>query len=148
MSFTQLFYHIVFATKNRANTIIAERERDVYRMIYHISKRHGAEIIRIGGMPDHIHILTIVPPTISVGDYVKSVKRESSLMIGMGHVLPVWDGWQNGYGCFTYSNKDIPTVRKYIVNQKEHHRNRTFAEEYRAILLEAGVSEDGPYFPK
>ncbi len=148
MSFTQLFYHIIFSTKNRRQLIRPGIERDVYSLIYHISRKDGVGVFRIGGMPDHVHMLVSIPADIAVATYVKNLKRQASLAIRQAGLISGWDGWQNGYGCFSYSFKDLSMIRHYIVNQKEHHKAVSFRDEYRALLIEAGVSPDEPYFPK
>ncbi|MCM1092431.1 MAG: IS200/IS605 family transposase [Lachnospiraceae bacterium] len=148
MSFIQLNYHIVFATKRREPTIDIDSERRVYLLLFSIMKKYGATVHRIDGMPDHIHICTAIPSTIAVSDFIKYVKRESSLAIKQHSILTNWRGWQEGSGCFSYSKNEVENIINYIKRQKEHHRKRTFIEEYRAWLIENGVSPDEPYFPK
>ena len=148
MSFSKFIYHIVFATKNRCNTILPEHEREVYAIINHVVKKHGGHLHRVNGMPDHIHILVDIPPTIAVSAFIQSLKRESSVMIKETRKFPNWDGWQNGYGAFSYATADIPKIRQYIISQKEHHRKVSFIEEYRNWLIEMGISPDAPFFPK
>ena len=147
MSFIRLNYYIVFATKRREPTIDLANERRVYALLFSIMKKYGATVFRIGGMPDHVHICVSIPPTIAVSDFVKHVKRESSLAIKQNSILAKWDGWQNGSGCFSYSKNDVDNIVNYIKGQKEHHRKRSFIDEYRAWLIENGVSSDEPYFP-
>ncbi len=149
MSFTKLTYHIVFATKNRMQTITAEHERELYAMIHHIINKNGGYLHRINGMPDHVHILVDLPPTIAVATFIQAVKRESSAMMSNSVAkFPNWVGWQEGYGCFSYSAADIPKIKNYIINQKTHHKTISFVEEYRNWLIEMGVSPEAPYFPK
>jgi REP element-mobilizing transposase RayT len=99
-------------------------------------------------MPDHVHILVDIPATTSVSNFIKAIKRESSYLLKTNSSFPKWNGWQEGYGAFTYSVKDIPAVKQYIINQKEHHQSLSFIDEYRKWLIEMGVSPDEPYFPK
>lgn len=148
MSFSRFTYHIVFATHQRENTIPIEHERELYAIIHHITKKNKGHLYRINGMPDHIHLLVDIPASISVSDFVKVIKRESSYLLKTNCNFPQWNGWQEGYGAFTYSVKDIPSVRQYIIKQKEHHRSLSFIDEYRQWLIEMGVSPDEPYFPK
>ncbi|MBR5843939.1 MAG: IS200/IS605 family transposase [Bacteroidaceae bacterium] len=148
MSFTQFIYHLVFPTKNRENTISIEGEKSLYKILYNIMKQEGAHVHRIGGMPDHVHILVEIPANISISKFVQKVKQESSYLAKEAIELPLWDGWAEGYGGFTYSANDIETVKRYIMNQKEHHRKITFIEEYRVWLIENGISTDAPFFPK
>lgn len=146
MSFVRLTYHIVFAVRYRKHEIVSEHARDCYAVMVDLLRKDGVYVWRIGGMPDHIHLLVDIPPTIDVSTALQNLKRASSHAFrGM---LPLWSGWQEGYSAFSVSHKDIPTVKAYIMNQKEHHRTVPFLEEYRAWLIENGVSPSEPYFPR
>lgn len=148
MSFTNFFYHIVFATKNRLPVITHDVERRVYGLLYSLMKDMGAHVYRIGGMPEHVHIFASIPSTIAIGEFVKELKRKASALIKAENIVNNWGGWQEGYGGFSYSRHDKDTVIEYIKNQKEHHKVKSFIEEYREWLIENGVSPDAPYFPK
>ena len=148
MSFTKLIYHIVFSTKSRQNTIPIDFERELYALILHIVNKQNGHLHRIGGMPDHIHMLVDIPTNISVASFVKKIKQESSFLMAQNPKFPRWEGWEEGYGAFTYSVSEISAVRNYIKNQKEHHKKVSFIDEYRTWLIEMGVSPDEPYFPK
>ncbi len=148
MSFTQSVYHIVFSTKNRKASINIDNERKMYKILYDIMKQLGAHVHRIGGMPDHIHILVDISAQNSLSNFVKELKQKSSYIVGRMTEFPDWDGWEEGYAGFSYAYSDIPTVENYINNQKEHHKRMSFRDEYRAWLIEMGVSPDEPYFPK
>lgn len=148
MSFTRLIYHLVFPTKNRQNTISVEGEKVLYKILYEIMKREGAHIHRIGGMPDHVHILVDIPADISLSKFVQKLKQESSYLAKEAIELPLWNGWAEGYGGFSYSANEIDNVKQYIINQKEHHKRVSFIDEYRIWLLENGISPDAPFFPK
>ena len=148
MSFVNLYYHIVFATKNREQTIVNSVERRVYELLYAVMKNMNCKVFRIGGMPDHVHIFVEIPPTLAVATFVKELKRESSVVIRDERIIPNWGGWQDGYGAFSYSIHESDKIINYIKNQKEHHRHVSFVEEYRAWLIENGVDESAPYFPR
>ena len=148
MSFTKSVYHIIFSTKHRFPAIPIDKERVLYKILFDLMRKHGAFVYRIGGMPDHVHILVDITQKIALQDFVKLIKQESSYLAGRNDAFPNWCGWEQGYAAFTYSAKEIPNVTEYINNQKEHHRVVTFAEEYRNWLIEMGVSPDEPYFPK
>lgn len=148
MSFSKSVYHIVFSTKNRFPSIPIDVERVMYKILFDLMRKYGAFVYRIGGMPDHIHILVDITSKYSLKDFVQKLKQESSFLISRNDKFPNWKGWQEGYAGFTYSEKEIPTITEYISNQKEHHKTVTFIEEYRNWLLEMGVSPDAPYFPK
>ena len=148
MSFTKSVYHIVFGTKYRQPTIPIDVERKLYKILYDLMKNYGAFVYRIGGMPDHVHILVDITSKNALTDFVKRLKQESSFLIKKDEAFPNWNGWGEGYGAFTYSISEIPSVINYITNQKEHHKKVSFIEEYRNWLIEMGVSPDEPYFPK
>ena len=148
MSFTNLFYHIVFHTKHNAMVITEEHENLLYAYIHGYCKHTGVRLLRIGGMPDHIHMLVAIPPQIAVSTFVKQVKVASSKMLCENSQFKGFDGWQSGYGAFTYSQKDVEMIVNYIKKQKEHHKHISFRDEYRLWLIENGISEDAPFFPK
>ena len=148
MSFTKSVYHIVFGTKHRNPTIDIEHERKLYKILYDLMKKYGAHVYRIGGMPDHVHILVDITSSISISDFVKRLKQESSYLINNDGSFQNWNGWAEGYGAFTFSTSEINSVVNYIKNQKEHHKRVSFIDEYRNWLIEQGVSPDEPYFPK
>lgn len=147
MSFINNIHHIVFATKKRRRLITADIEREIFSILFHILKKNDCHTYRIGGFDNHVHLLLAVPATTSISEIVQRLKRESSVMIREKNLIPQWDGWQEGYGCFSCSRSDIPNISEYIKNQRNHHKTRTFLDEYRAWLIENGVSEDAPFFP-
>ena len=110
-------------------------------------KNYGAFVYRIGGMPDHVHILVDITSKMALSDFVKRLKQESSYLLKKDSSFSNWNGWGEGYGAFTYSVSEVPVVIEYINNQKEHHKKVSFIEEYRQWLIEMGVSSDEPYFP-
>ncbi len=113
-----------------------------------VVQRYKGYVHRINGMPDHVHLLVELPAQYALAQVVKDLKQGSSVMMKENPNFPDWRGWAEGYAAFTYSKDEIPTVKKYIVGQKEHHKKVSFAEEYRDWLIENGFSEDAPFFPK
>ena len=148
MSFTNLYYHIMFHTKHNAMAIEVENETTLYHYIHGFCKNAGAQLIRIGGMPDHIHMLIMLPATCSLSSFVQQLKISTSKMLVENGNFKYFEGWQNGYSAFTYAYKDLDMIVNYIKGQKEHHKRVAFMEEYRNWLIENGVSPDEPYFPK
>ncbi len=148
MSFSRFIYHIVFSTKNRFPSINQENEKVLYKVLFNLMVKEGARVYRIGGMPDHIHILTDIPATLSPAKFIQKIKQESSYIVAQSVEFPLWDGWENGYAAFSYSVSEIETIKSYIANQKEHHKRILFRDEYRDWLIENGISPDAPYFPK
>ena len=148
MSFTKSVYHIVFGTKLRQPSIPIDIDRKLYKILYDLMKSYGAFVYRIGGMPDHVHILVDITSKMALSDFVKRLKQESSYLLRKDSAFSSWNCWAEGFGAFTYSISEIPNVIENISNQKEHHKTVSFIEEYRQWLIEMGVSPDEPYFPK
>ena len=148
MSFHTLLYHVVFSTKYRTSSISTDVERDVYHILYHQLLKFSCYVHRIGGMPDHVHILMEIPPNVAVSEVIKIAKQESTKEIRQRGIIPQWSGWEEGYGVFSYSRQELAAIKQYIANQKEHHRKVSFIEEYRQWLIENGVDPAHPFFPK
>ena len=144
-TYAQIIYHIVFSTKHRGTTLLAERRRDLFAYIWGILKKNQCHLYRLNGVADHIHILTSLHPTVALAELVKDIKVASSTWIKTEAVFPMFDHWQDGYGAFTHSVKDKDALIEYIKNQEEHHRTETFADEYRRFLKDAGIEFDERY---
>ncbi|MGD0459661.1 MAG: IS200/IS605 family transposase [Terriglobia bacterium] len=142
---TQICYHVVFSTKGRQPTLQANRREDLFRYIWGILKNRESYLYRINGTEDHLHILTSFHPSVSLADLVKDVKTGSSLWIKKEGVFRAFSHWQDGYGAFTHSRREIDCLIEYIKGQEEHHRRTTFVEEYRKLLEEAGIEFDERY---
>ena len=99
----------------------------------------------MNGMEDHIHIFSDLHPTVSLGDYVKDIKIASNLWMKESGKFPLFEGWQDGYGAFTYSIKEKDIIINYIKNQKEHHKSESFYDEYKRLLEEHGIEFDEKY---
>ncbi len=143
MSHTSLTYHIVFGTWCRFPAIVEEHERELYKFIHTFSTEREIVIRRIGGMPDHIHILCDIPAKIALADFVKSLKSESSKFMRVNPHFSNWKSWAEGYGAFTVDSSLRETRKLYIMNQKQHHRVLSFEDEYSCLLKEAGVEFSG-----
>ena len=101
---------------------------------------------RIGGMSDHVHIFVSLPPTLPLAEFVQRLKTDSSKWMKANPKFPHFRGWGREYAGFSYSLRDKDMIVGYIMNQKEHHRKRSFAEEYRAFLEENGIAIVERYF--
>jgi len=148
MSYTQCIYHIVFSTKHRSMTINEANERNLYAYILGIIQQSKGYLYRIGGIPNHIHILVSIPANQSLSEFIKTLKQASSIWLKNNKEFPLWEGWEEGYAAFTYSRHDLPMLINYIKGQKEHHQKISFMQEYRDWLIEMGFSPDEPFFPK
>jgi REP element-mobilizing transposase RayT len=146
MSYTTSFYHIVFRTYRSEPSIPVEHERELYAYIYGIAKNLHCQTYRIGGMPDHIHIFVSLPSSLSLASFMQRVKTDTSKWMKGNSHFPDFRGWGREYAGFSYNLEDKDKVVGYIMRQKEHHRRRSFAEEYRAFLQENGITIDERYF--
>jgi len=144
MSHTSLTYHLVFGTYQRRKVIVQDHERELYKFIFDLSTRQGVRIRRIGGMPDHIHILCDIPAKTAVAEFVKLIKTESSKFMRVNNHFPQWCGWSKRYGAFTVDASLREKRRQYIINQRQHHSTQPFSIEYRSLLIEMGLPDDVP----
>jgi putative transposase len=145
MSYRQIFYHIVFGTKNREATIAEPHCEELYKYIWGIIKNNKCKLYRINGVEDHIHIFSDLHPSVSLAGYVKDIKVASSIWMKECGKFPKFIGWQNEYGAFTYSIKEKDIIVNYIKNQKEHHKRESFYDEYKRLLVENRIEFDEKY---
>jgi putative transposase len=144
-TYTQIIYHLVFATKDRRPILKGDR-KELYQYIWGILKKKECHLYRIGGVEDHLHILTSLHPSIGLADLIKDIKLASSKWIKEGGAFPGFDHWQDGYGAFTCSSADKDRIIEYIKNQENHHPKQSSREELAELLKEAGVTFDEKYF--
>jgi putative transposase len=144
-SYTQIHMHLVFIVQNR-DCVIKKLWKDrLYGYITGIVQANGHKLLAINGMPDHIHVLIGMRPKQSVSDLVQDIKGGSSKWINEEKLVMGRFAWQEGYGAFSYCRSHLETVIRYIMNQEEHHRKRTFIEEYTALLHDYDVPYDDRY---
>jgi REP element-mobilizing transposase RayT len=144
-TFTSLTYHIVFGTKYRRSRISEPFRDELYAYIGGIIRGEKGSLIEIGGMPDHIHILAGFSPAVSVSDMLRRIKGNSSKWANEQHNFVDRFEWQTGYGAFTVSHSQAPSVSEYIRNQEEHHRRRSFKDEFRSLLIRHGIQFEERY---
>ena len=144
-SFCCLDYHFVFSTKCRYPWISPKYETQVWEYLGGTAVANRMHPYKIGGMPDHLHVAIGLPPTLAVSDAVRLLKGSSSRWIRDAFPTLKGFGWQDGYGAFTVSRSNVPQVVDYIAGQREHHRTRTFQEEYRELLARHGIPFDERY---
>ncbi|MDE6435943.1 MAG: IS200/IS605 family transposase [Muribaculaceae bacterium] len=138
MSHTRLTYHIIFAPWHRERVINEEHERELYMFIFNFATKRGAKVWRISGMPDHVHILCDIPAKIAVADFIRLIKSESSKFLAVNPHFPLWKKWAERYACVSVDQSLKDTRIRYIMNQKEHHRSKSFVDEYRDFMAEYG----------
>ncbi len=145
-TYTQILYHIIFATKNRKPALRKERRDDLYKYIWGIIEKRKGHLYRIGGIEDHVHILCSLHPAIALADLVKETKLASSTWIKENKVFPTFEHWQGGYGAFTCSIHSRERIIEYIKSQEQHHAKETSASELKRLLADAKIKPDPTYF--
>ena len=146
MAYTKLLYHIVLRTSQGTSPITEIYERDLYMYIFGFCKNHQCVLYRINGMPDHIHLLVGLHPTISVASFVHDLKIATNKFLSDNRDrFPKFVKWEQGYCALSYSDADKESVINYIINQKEHHRKVSVRDELMALLKEFGVEYDEKY---
>jgi putative transposase len=143
MSYTNLLYHIVYATKERAPLITKTLRPRLHEYLGGTVRSLGGVAIEINGVADHVHILAKLRPTISVSEFMSKLKSGSS-----GWAKRQTAGrfaWQARFGAFTVSESQVKRVRRYINNQEEHHRTKSFEEEFKALLLAHKIDFDAAH---
>ena len=144
-TYTQLLYQLVFTTKYQEKTLLASNRAVLYPFIWGILKNQNCHLYRIGGVEDHLHIVTHIHPSIAVADLVKDIKLSSSSLIKNECLFQNFGGWQEGYGAFTYSISAKDNLIEYVKNQVEHHKAKSVREEYLELLKEHGVEFNDSY---
>jgi putative transposase len=146
-SYRQILYHIVFRTKNSRKAIVQEHSRELYAYIMGIIRNKNCFLYRINGIEDHIHILCDLHPSVALADFMRDLKTASSVWMKQSGKFPKFAGWAEGYAALTYSYRDKDKIVRYIKNQQEHHRKKSFEKELKGLLEEQGVVIDERYFP-
>jgi len=144
-TFTQILYQIVFSTKDREKTLLEENLERLFKYITGILKNNDCHLYRIGGVSDHLHIVTHIHPSISLASLVKDIKVSSNIFIKNTNIFPDFSCWQVGYGAFTYSIKSKNRLIEYVKNQKQHHAVKTYKTELIELLNEHGIPWDEKY---
>jgi REP element-mobilizing transposase RayT len=144
-TYTKIYLHVVFSTKNRIDWIDPQIERRVWAYLGGIARKHKMTGIQIGGIDNHIHALIGYPPVLSPSQVAKYLKGDSSLWIHQEFQTMSGFAWQDGYGAFSVSRSEIPRVVEYIKNQRIHHQKTTFEEEYVKLLQLHDIEYDERY---
>ncbi len=139
-SYVLNYVHCVFSTKGRTQLI--RDPEPLWAYMRGIARNRGFEILAIGGTNNHVHVLLSVPAGMDMMNVVRDLKANSSRF--MKSTVPLF-AWQDGYAAISVSPSHVEAVRKYIAGQEEHHRKRTFDDEFLALLDKAGVRYDKKY---
>lgn len=144
-TYTQIYIQIVFAVQGRQSLIQAERNDELQKYITGIVTNQGQKLIAINNMPDHMHILIGQKPTMALSDLVRDIKAGSLGFINERRWVAGRFSWQEGFGAFSYGHSQLGAVIRYIQNQQQHHRRRSFAEEYEQLLERFNIPHDERY---
>ena len=139
-----LYFHFIFSTKGRRRWIKESWEERLHACLGGIVRKLGGAAKAIGGDSDHVHILASLRATHSIAEVMREVKSNSSSWVHRAIGISSFE-WQEGYGAFTVSRWDVDATRRYFRQQKEHHRRKTFQEEYLELLRESGIEFDEKY---
>jgi len=147
-SFTSLGTHFVFSTKNRMPIISNDVSSRLCAYIGGIIRELGGILIEINTMPEHIHFYVYMPKTVSVSKFMEIVKANSSKWVHVTFLKKKDFGWQDGYGAFSVSKSSEDKVIQYIRNQQQHHRKRSYQEEFVDLLNKYDITFDEKYIWK
>ena len=141
----EIYLHIVFSTKDRANTIRPEIEAELHRYMAGIVANLDSRCVAINGTENHVHMLVSLGKTMATSNLVREVKKGSTSWLKREDSVSSVFSWQDGYGGFSVGRSDLPAARRYIEAQKVHHRRVSYEKEFVALLDEHGVAYDARY---
>jgi putative transposase len=144
-SLSKVILHIIFSTKNREPWLDSGVRLRMHAYLATVCRDLGVDFVQVGGVSDHVHIVTMLPRTLSQAQLVEQIKKTSSKWIKELNASYRGFFWQRGYGVFSVSPSQFEAALQYIDAQQEHHRTRTFQEEYRELLRKHGVDFDERY---
>jgi putative transposase len=131
-SYCHLSVHIIFSTKDRSNSLTREKKSELHQYIGGIINNIMGQSIVVGGTEDHVHILCLLPKEMSISNFVRSIKSNSSKWLHEKYHSPF--AWQTGYAVFAVSKSNVESVRQYINNQEEHHKKETYIQEFEKYM--------------
>jgi REP element-mobilizing transposase RayT len=137
----------VFRTKNSMPSINLKHSDQLFSYITGIIKNKNSHLYRINGTENHLHILTDLHPSYALSDFMRELKVSTSVWMKESGLFPGFEGWADGYGSFTCSYMSLGDLIDYIRNQPEHHKKKSFEEEYRNLIIQSGIKIDEKYFP-
>lgn len=144
-TYTQSYFHLVFAVKNREALIKKEWKNEVEKYLTGIVQNHRHKLLAVNCMPDHVHILIGYNVNHLIPELIEEIKTSTNSWIKNQGFTKFKFEWQKGYGAFTHSHSQIDTVVKYIINQEKHHKKKSFREEYIEMLEKNDVAFNEDY---
>lgn len=144
-SLSFLLVHLVFSAKDRAPVLDAEVRPKLHAYLATVARNADCECFRVGGVADHVHLAIRLARTVATANLIEELKTSSSKWLKSQSPALAGFAWQRGYGAFSVGPSDLDALLHYVDNQEEHHRTRTFQEEYRAFLKKYGIAFDERY---
>ena len=139
MSKTKSLHHIVFATKRREMTIPEEHKKELYAYIFGIIKHKKCFLLRMNGIPNHVHMLVDIHPSVALADLVKDIKQWSSRWLRENPKFPMFDSWGEGYYAVSIGIEGIGPCKSYIINQEQHHLGQDLSKEMEEMAVANGL---------
>jgi putative transposase len=137
--------HFVWSTTRRMRWVSRNWRDDMYAYMRGVVTNKGGKVLEIGGTDDHVHACVAMPSTITIAEMINAMKTNSSRWVHDNHINNTGYSWQKGYGAFSVSRSAEESVRKYIREQEEHHKTRSFQEEFVALLKLHQIDYDPRY---
>ncbi len=144
-TYHQIYLQLVFAVKYRAAVLDKAWREKVQGVMGNLINETGCKTIIVNGVEDHMHCFLGLKPAVSVSELMKIVKAKSSKYINDHNLTKARFEWQEGYGVFSYRQRDVDMIYKYVQNQEEHHQKQTFRKEYLELLTEFQIEYDEQY---
>lgn len=144
-TYHQVYLQTVFAVKYRNAVLDPKWRHNLFAVIGNLINETHCKTIIVGGVEDHVHCFLGLKPSVSISELMKTVKSKSSKYINDNKLTLDRFEWQEGYGVFSYSQSHIDRVYKYILNQKNHHKSKTFKDEYIELLQAFNIEYDQQY---
>ena len=144
-TFTQIYIHNVFAVDFHKALISPTWEEELYKYLSGIVQNQDQKMLAVNGVTDHIHFLIGMKPTCRLSDLMREIKKSTNEFINNKKFTKNKFAWQEGYGSVSVSRGELDKVAKYVMNQKEHHKQKSFKEEYLQILKDNDIKYDDRY---
>ncbi len=147
-TFSQIYIQIVFAVKGRNSLIMPSWEEELFKYITGIVQNKNQKMLAISGTKDHIHFLIGMKPSCCLSYLVREIKKSSNSFVNEKKFVKFKFDWQEGFGAFSYSHSALDNVIAYIQNQKDHHKKKSFREEYVDFLMKFKIKYKEEYLFK
>lgn len=144
-SLANVIVHLVFSTKDRCACLVPSNRPALHAYLATVARNTGCDCLRVGGVADHVHLGIRLSRTVTLAALVEELKTSSSKWLKTQSPELGGFAWQRGYGAFSVGPADLDALLAYVDNQEEHHRTRTFQDEYRVFLKKHGITYDERY---